>query len=186
MERALVLLQTILQRRGMSDTKLAHVAQETLESANLYTIGNVLAIFNQKDKISERDIGKFLEYADANDYKNGIVIVGLSPPSDNVLKVIKTHTKNRVSYFNLRELQFDITTHRYYMPHRIVKEDEKAGIFEKFKIQDPPNQMPSIDSYDIQARLLGAVPGDIIEIMRHSDSVGRMPYYRYCVEDVNI
>jgi DNA-directed RNA polymerase subunit H (RpoH/RPB5) len=46
--------------------------------------------------------------------------------------------------------------------------------------------MPWIDSQDIQARLIGAVPGNIVEITRHSDTVGQSVYYRYCVADVNV
>ena len=183
MERALVLLQTILERRGV-DTKLANVTSEDLERVNLYSIGSILVVFSQKDKVSDRDLTKFLDYASNNDYKNGMIVVGLSPPSENVLKVIKSHAKNRMQYFHIRELQFDVTTHKYYMPHRIVKEEEKTAILDRFKIHD--NKTAYIDSYDIQARLLGAVPGDLIEIIRHSFSVGRTPYYRYCVEDVNV
>jgi DNA-directed RNA polymerase subunit H (RpoH/RPB5) len=36
------------------------------------------------------------------------------------------------------------------------------------------------------AKWIGAVPGDVIEVIRHSDVAGRVPFYRYCVEDVNI
>jgi DNA-directed RNA polymerase subunit H (RpoH/RPB5) len=33
---------------------------------------------------------------------------------------------------------------------------------------------------------IGAIPGDVIEVIRHSDAAGRSAYYRYCVEDVNV
>ena len=43
-----------------------------------------------------------------------------------------------------------------------------------------------MDSRDIQARILGAIPGDVLEITRHSDVAGTDLYYRYCVQDVNV
>jgi DNA-directed RNA polymerase subunit H (RpoH/RPB5) len=30
------------------------------------------------------------------------------------------------------------------------------------------------------------MPGDIIEVTRHSDVAGPQAYYRYCVADVNV
>jgi DNA-directed RNA polymerase subunit H (RpoH/RPB5) len=80
----------------------------------------------------------------------------------------------------------DITTHRMSVPHRILSDEEAKEILDKNRIVKPEDQMPWIDSQDIQARFIGAVPGNIIEITRHSDTVGKSLYYRYCVADVNV
>jgi len=108
----------------------------------------------------------------------------MSPPSDNVLRLVKSHAKNRVVLFHIWQLQFDITTHRMAMPHRILTEDEKTGILEKYKIASP-DQLPAIDSQDTMVKWIGAIPGDVIEVTRHSDTAGRSLYYRQCVENVN-
>jgi DNA-directed RNA polymerase I, II, and III subunit RPABC1 len=103
-----------------------------------------------------------------------------------VLKAAKAYAKERVQLFHIRQLQFDITTHRYAVPHRILKEEEKTAMFNKYKISKPEDQLPWIDSQDAMAKWIGAVPGDVIEVIRHSDVAGRVPFYRYCVEDVNV
>jgi DNA-directed RNA polymerase subunit H len=72
------------------------------------------------------------------------------------------------------------------MPHRILTEDERLALVKRYKLTNPAEQLPSIDSQDYQVRVLGAVPGDILEIKRHSDVAGSVVYYRYCVEDVNV
>jgi DNA-directed RNA polymerase subunit H len=72
------------------------------------------------------------------------------------------------------------------MPHRILNEDDKQKMFEDYKISDPANQLPYIDSQDTMVKWVGAIPGDVIEVLRHSDSAGRSLYYRYCVEDVSV
>jgi len=175
----------MLGRRG-EDTKTDRVVTDILEKVNLYTIGSQLVVFSQKEKMLDSDIAAFLQFARANEFGQGVILVGLSHPSDNVLKVIKRYAKDRVQFFAIRHLQFDITTHRMCVPHRILKEDERKALFDKYTITDPEEQLPWIDSQDIQVRILGGVPGDVIEITRHSDVAGTDVYYRYCVEDVNV
>ena len=184
-DKALEILRLMLSRRGV-DTKTERIVTEDVKRSNVYTIGKVLVVFSQKDKVLDSDISSFIQFARANEFGQGVIIVGMSKPSENVLKVIKSYAKDRVQFFTIRHLQFDLTTHRMAMPHRILKEDERKAIFDKYSITNPEEQLPWIDSQDIMARILGAVPGDILEITRHSDGAGTLLYYRYCVEDVNV
>ena len=185
-DKALDILRTMVGRRGL-DTKTDRVVTDDLERANLYTIGAILVIFSQKDKgLLDRDINTFMNFAAANDYTNGVIIVALSPPSENVLKTVKGLSKDRVQFFHIRQLQFDITTHRMAMPHRILKEDERTDMFKKYNVTSPENQLPWIDSQDAMVKWIGAIPGDVIEVTRHSDVAGPQKYYRYCAVDVNV
>jgi DNA-directed RNA polymerase subunit H (RpoH/RPB5) len=185
-DRALEILRVMLSRRKL-DTKTERVVTDDLDRANVYTIGNILVVFSQKDKgLLDRDIQNFLAFATANGYTNGIILVALSSPSENVLRVVKSYTKNRVQFFHIRQLQFDITTHRMAMPHRILNEDEKTALFQMYNISKAEDQLPWIDSQDAMIKWIGAIPGDIVEIIRHSDVAGPTRYYRYCVEDVNV
>jgi DNA-directed RNA polymerase subunit H (RpoH/RPB5) len=187
-EKALETLRTMLGRRGL-ETKTDRVIVHGHEAdrANLYTIGNVLVIFSQKDNgLMVRDINGFLSFANSNDYTNGIILVALAPPSESVLKHIKSLAKERVQFFHIRQLQFDITTHRMAMPHRILKEDEQNAVFKKYNVTKPSEQLPLIDSQDTMTKWIGAIPGDILEITRHSDVAGPQLYYRYVVPDVNV
>lgn len=184
--KALEILRGMLGRRGL-DTKTERVVSEDLERVNMYTVGDIIVFFSQKDKgLVERDIRNFIAFAGANEYANGIIIVSLSKPSENVLKVVKSFAKERVQFFWIWHLQNDWTTNRYYVPHRILKEEEKTKLYKDLKISKPEDQLPWIDSQDYAARVIGAVPGDVIEILRHSDVAGQGTYYRYCVEDVNV
>jgi DNA-directed RNA polymerase subunit H len=186
-DKALDILRTMLARRKL-DTKTTRVTtdEKTMEATNLFLIGDILVVFSQKDKVLERDIINFLKFAGENGYTHGVTIVAQSPPSENVSRVAKSHAKQRVQFFHLRQLQFDITTHRMAMPHRILNEDERKKVFEEYKISNPESQLPSIDSQDTMIKWIGAIPGDVIEVIRHSDSAGQSLYYRYCVEDVSV
>ena len=108
------------------------------------------------------------------------------PPSENVLRSIKSQAADRLQFFHIRQLQFDITTHRMAVPHRILKEDERTALFKRYNVVKPEEQLPWIDSQDAMSKWIGAVPGDILEVLRHSDVAGSQPYYRYVVADVNV
>jgi DNA-directed RNA polymerase subunit H (RpoH/RPB5) len=187
-ETALKTLSIMFERRGLD------INEETVENdekvtkikANFYTIGSVLVCFSQKDKVLANDIDNIVGFSERNGYTNGVVIVANSPPSENVLRVAKSHAKDRVVFFHISQLQFDITAHRMAMPHRILSEEERTAVFNKFKISEPENQLPWLDSQDAMVKWIGAIPGDVVEVTRHSDTAGRSAYYRYVVEDVNV
>lgn len=184
-DRALEILRTMLAARNL-DTKTERVTAE-LDRANVYTIGKVLVLFSQKEKsLQEKDVKTLVEYGIANDYTNGMIVVALQRPSENLTKYVKTLAKERIQFFHIRQLQFDITTHRYAMPHRILKEDEKKNIYDEYHIVNAQEVLPWIDSQDPMVKWIGAIPGDVIEVLRHSDVAGTVPYYRYVVEDANI
>ena len=187
-ETALSTLRIMLERRKLgTTTERITTDNKKMASAKLYTIGDVrVAYFDQKDKVLAGDITNVLAFAEENGHTSGIVIVAMSPPSENVLRVAKSHAKKRVAFFHVWQLQFDITTHRMAMPHRILTEEERTAVFDKYKISDPENQLPWIDSQDTMIKWIGAIPGDVVEVTRHSDTAGRSLYYRYCVEDVNV
>jgi DNA-directed RNA polymerase subunit H (RpoH/RPB5) len=114
-----------------------------------------------------------------------VIIVGKAKPSENVLKVIKSFAKDRVQFFWIWHLQTDWTQHRLFVPHRILKEEERVKLFTTYTVKEP-SQLPLLDSQDYPVRVIGAIPGDVIEVLRHSDTAGTEPVYRYCVEDVNV
>jgi DNA-directed RNA polymerase subunit H (RpoH/RPB5) len=172
------------------DTKTERLTFEDLPNANAYTVGNVFVAFSQKDKgLQEKDVRTLVAFAADKSYKNGIVVVSMQKPSENVLRVVKTLSKERVQFFHIRQLQFDITTHRYAMPHRILNEDEKKVVFDQYHIESDTKArevLPWIDSQDPMVKWIGGIPGDIIEVLRHSDVAGQIRYIRCCVEDTNI
>lgn len=183
-ETALDTLRIHFERRRLSTVTKS--IPTDLKDANVYTVGDVLVICSQKDKMLERDVKTYLDYAAENKFNNGIVVISMSRLSENLLDIIRTQHAGRVTFFHIRELQMDITQHRMSVPHRILPPDEAKAVLDKNKVVRPHDQLPWIDSQDIQARILGAVPGNIIEITRHSDTVGKCMYYRYCVADVNV
>ena len=125
---------------------------------------------------------------DDNNYSNGMIIVMATSPSENILDMIRTYNSNPknqlVQLFNVRYLQFDISTHRKVPRHRMMTTEEIDALQKKMNITNLKLQLPWIDSQDAMAKWLGARTGDVIEIERLSESAGNSKYYRYCVSNV--
>lgn len=188
-DKAIQTLQAMLAARKMESTEVKAIsAKDGIdERTSVFTIGSVLVIFSNKERgIMEKELRNYVTFAANNKYKSGLIVVLMVPPSDSINKIIRSLSHERVQVFHIRELQMNITTHRLWMPHRILKEEERKAMFEKFKVSKPEEQLPWISSQDKAARWIGAIPGDVLEITRHSDVAGNNLYYRYCVEDENV
>lgn len=175
-------LKIMLQQRGI-DTSVEEKIESEF-SAAITKIGKIVIYMSNRSRISEKDIDAIMEITQQNGGELSIVVVSI-PPSANILSVVKQKS-DKFQLFHSGQLQFDITTHRKIPRHRLLNEDEKKAFSEKFHITKPEDQMPMIDSQDIMAKWIGAKPGDIVEIMRKSDTAGSTPYYRYCVADVTL
>lgn len=192
-ERAIDIIKIMLSRRNpeanlnMEDVVIEKVTQGTQTPAKAYLIGDVLVIFTSRSKLLEQEIRNINKAVAGSQYAGrSRIMISLSPPSENVEKYIRSISKEGVQFFHIQQLQFDLSTHRMYMPHRILNEDERTAMFNAYKVSMPESQLPWIDSQDPPIKWIGAKPGDVVEVIRHSDSAGPSVYYRYVVEDVNV
>jgi DNA-directed RNA polymerase subunit H (RpoH/RPB5) len=186
-EKALETLKSMLNAR---QKKVDHIEtlSNSLDDTRMYNLGGVLVIFSDKGRITDGILKLYIQFCEENNYTNGMIIVMASSPSDNILDMIRTHNsdpKNHlVQLFNVRYLQFDISTHRKVPQHRLMDTEEIEKFQKRMNITNLKLQLPWIDSQDAMAKWLGARTGDIIEIQRFSESAGASLYYRYCVSNV--
>lgn len=204
--RALTMLSKILSLRGEPDTTFTEtnfqeppeeeyeeeegVAKKKKKAPSpppftLYKAGSTRALFAFKNRmIGDREIQEAMNRVAAP----VTIFVLYSPPSQSVVQRIRSYVaqKKVVYLFHIHQLQFDITTHRMAVPHRILTEEQRRELFGKYKITNPREQLPWIDSQDAMCKWYGAMPGDVLEITRHSDTGGSSLYWRYCVVDANL
>jgi DNA-directed RNA polymerase subunit H (RpoH/RPB5) len=175
-------LKLMLKQRGANtDTS------ETIESefpAVITKIDKVVVFTSNRSRISEKDIETIVGITQKNGGELSIVIVPI-PPSATILTAVRQYS-DKFQLFHIGQLQFDVTTHRKVPIHRILAEDEKKVFVQKYHIASLKEQMPMIDSQDPMAKWIGAKPGDVVEIMRRSETSGSTPYYRHCVADVTL
>jgi DNA-directed RNA polymerase subunit H len=75
---------------------------------------------------------------------------------------------------------FDIFEHKLVPRHEILTEKEKEHLLMQYKLQ--PYQLPQIKSADPAVKVIGARPGDILRVIRKSQTAGEHIAYRYVVE----
>ena len=121
------------------------------------------------------------------DFENTEVIVMLLEPV-NTVDVFHNFAldkyisdKLRISFFQAYSLVNNPSEHILVPKHEIVPTEDISALKKSLNIQSISN-LPFIRFHqDIQVRLLGAVPGDIIKIIRPSPSSGVEVMYRVCI-----
>ncbi len=83
------------------------------------------------------------------------------------------------SILSIKEPDRRILKHRLVPEHRVLSFEEAVGILKSLGVK--PWQLPQISVNDPVVRLLGAKPGDIIEIKRRSPTGGVSIAYRLVV-----
>ena len=90
------------------------------------------------------------------------------------------HKKERVSFFNIPQLISNPIHHTMVPPHRKVPPEEAEELLKTLLVKSKM-ELPFIKYHvDIIGRVLGLVPGDIVEITRPSTTVGDYKVYRIC------
>jgi DNA-directed RNA polymerase subunit H (RpoH/RPB5) len=185
-ERALSTLKVILTERGLTGDNFETLGS-TLDDAKLYTFGGVLIVFSTKARISEKDLNTFIDYAKENNYSNGMIIVGLSRPSEAVLNSLRNYINQRdvppVHVFEIRHLQIQFGKHMKVPKHRIVASTELPNILKQENAKDP-SVFRKIDSQDAMAKWIGARPGDVVEVTGMCESSVENKRYLFCMADV--
>jgi DNA-directed RNA polymerase subunit H (RpoH/RPB5) len=87
--------------------------------------------------------------------------------------------KARMTFFHIKQVVVHLGRHVLVPPHRKLSDEEGKAEMERLHITQRA-QLPIIKYHDIQARIMGLVPGDMVEILRPSPTAGVMRYIRLC------
>jgi DNA-directed RNA polymerase subunit H (RpoH/RPB5) len=117
------------------------------------------------------------------DPNNDELIILLAEPFHELYTHLALHAwakKVRISFFPLKNLISNPAKHVMVPPHRKLTPDETAEVLKNLHMRSV-NEFPHIKfHFDMQARVLGLVPGDVVEIQRPSETAGIYTFYRVC------
>ncbi|PIV69498.1 MAG: DNA-directed RNA polymerase subunit H [Euryarchaeota archaeon CG01_land_8_20_14_3_00_38_12] len=77
-------------------------------------------------------------------------------------------------------MKIDVTKHKLVPEHVLLSDTESKDVLKKYNVNQ--NNLPKILVTDPCARMLGAKPGQIVKIIRRSQTAGSFTSYRVVVE----
>ncbi|KAK1779149.1 DNA-directed RNA polymerase [Copromyces sp. CBS 386.78] len=133
----------------------------------------------EKGSIGVSVMKKFVTHCSDNKFKAGIFItaVPLSAQARKVMSVTSQYTQ--VECFLEEDLLVNITHHELVPKHVLLSKEEKAALLKRYRLKE--TQLPRILSKDPIARYLGLKRGQVVKIIRVSETAGRYASYRLCV-----
>ena len=107
----------------------------------------------------------------------GLIIIEGKSTSQAKQKLQEICKELSIEVFTVSELVVNITEHELVPKHILLSEVEKKLLLDKYRIKDP-NQLPKILISDPVARYLGLKRGDVVKIIRKSETAGKYITYR--------
>lgn len=150
-----------------------------------------VVIYQLKNRIRNKLAGSFkeelFESYDGSDTlkiseKDDILVIINEPYNeafDRASLTIWQQEKVRITYFHLKQVVVHLGRHVLVPPHRKLSTEEAKAELARLHVT-LKTQLPLIKHSDIQARMLGLVPGDIVEILRPSPTAGVARVLRVC------
>lgn len=140
--------------------------------------GAVRVEFDKSRGVGIADFKKFVRSIQADTLHTGILItMGAITPS--ALKLIPTVLPRIIETFNEQDLLVNVTEHELVPKHVLLSPADKRALLERYRVKE--TQLPRIQMADPVAKYLGLRRGQVVKIIRRSETAGRYASYRWCI-----
>lgn len=98
-------------------------------------------------------------------------------PVKTAINVVEEHGI-KIDVFLEDDLLVNIAEHNLVPKHEILTKEESQTLLKSYKVNE--NQLPRILRNDPMAKYLGLRKGDVVRIIRNSETAGKYVTYRVC------
>jgi len=140
--------------------------------------GTIWIEFCDKPSVGIKEMRNFIQYVDSNNFHTGIFIT-LAPVTPSALKIIPTILPKIIESFQEQELLVNITRHELVPKHVLLSGEEKRQLLKRYRLKE--TQLPRIQHVDPVSRYLGLRRGQVVKIIRKSETAGRYATYRLVI-----
>lgn len=142
-------------------------------------IGTIWIEFLPDSNVGIKQMRTFVQHCSANNFATGILVtsVNITPAALKIIPAVSNET--RVECFVESDLLVNITHHELVPKHVLLSRVEKAALLSRYRLKD--TQLPRIQLGDPVSRYYGLRRGQVVKIIRKSETAGRYASYRLCV-----
>uniref|UniRef100_A0A7S4AX30 DNA-directed RNA polymerases I, II, and III subunit RPABC1 n=1 Tax=Pseudo-nitzschia australis TaxID=44445 RepID=A0A7S4AX30_9STRA len=139
----------------------------------------LFVFFAEEEKVGVKPIKVFTDRMRAEGVANAIMVlrVDITPFAKTALSEMSGDF--RIEHFKEAELLVDITQHQLVPVHQVLTPTEKSELLKRYRLKD--TQLPRIQPNDPVARYYGMKRGNVVKIIRPSETAGRYVTYRVCL-----
>jgi len=139
----------------------------------------LFVFFPEDEKVGVKPIKVYTDRMRAEGVSNAIMVLKVDITPFAKQAVQEMSDSFRIEHFKESELLVDITKHQLVPTHQVLTANEKSELLKRYRLKD--TQLPRIQPNDPIARYYGMKRGQVVKIIRPSETAGRYVTYRICM-----
>jgi len=146
----------------------------------------IFVFFAEEEKIGVKPIKSYVSRMEKENINRAILILnkGITTFARRIIAEMShpadpSAPRRWIELFEDVELLINITEHAFVPQHIVLSDDEKKALLLKYKLKE--TQLPRMQIVDPIARFYGLNKGQVVKIIRPSETAGRYVTYRLVV-----
>eukprot|EP00978_Attheya_sp_CCMP212_P047835 scaffold436684_cov55-Attheya_sp.AAC.3 len=131
----------------------------------------LFVFFPEDEKVGVKPIKVLTDRMKEENVTNAILILRLDITPFAKQAVQEMSDSFRIEHFKEAELLVDITEHKLVPKHQVLSQNEKQELLKRYRLKE--TQLPRIQPNDPVARYYGMKRGQVVKIIRPSETAGR-------------
>ncbi|KAI8111673.1 hypothetical protein M9435_004172 [Picochlorum sp. BPE23] len=140
---------------------------------------HIFVFFIEEPKVGVKSIKNVAEKMRSDGVSRSIIVIQEKITPFARQSLTEMQPKYMIEVFKESELLVNITKHILVPEHRVLTNEEKKTLLARYKVKE--TQLPRIQFNDPVARYYGMSRGQVVRIVRPSETAGRYVTYRLAI-----